>query len=142
MFSNLLRARLLDRISVLLSGLCVVHCAALPVLLVAAPLTSSVFGTEAHFHLTMLALIAPVTLFALASGYQHHRDNRIAATGAAGIALLVFGASYAHSHLGTLAEALITVCGSAALALAHIGNMRRCRAADGNAPPDSPIFSG
>lgn len=142
MFSNLSHPRLWDRISVFLSGLCVVHCAALPVLLVAAPLTSGLFGAETHFHLAMLAMIAPITLFALASGYQHHRDNGIVATGAVGIVLLIVGASYAHAHLGTLVEALITVAGSAALAVAHINNMRRCRIVDAEAQPDSPLFSG
>jgi len=127
MFSNLRRDSFLDRISILFSGLCLVHCAALPMLLIVVPIASGTLSADLHFHLAMLALIVPVTVLALASGYQHHRNHRIVAAGALGLALLVLAATYAHSSLGMAAEALITIAGSTVLAIAHVRNMRQCR---------------
>ncbi|CAM8644129.1 MULTISPECIES: MerC domain-containing protein [Sphingobium] len=118
------RIALLDGLAVCASSLCTLHCLALPLLFALLPAVASRVDPGESFHLVMLALAAPTSLFALARGWRRHRARSLLPFGVAGLGLMAMGALAAK---GAIAEAAWTVAGSTLLAGAHILNWRRGR---------------
>lgn len=113
---------LLDRAAIALSALCVLHCLALPLVLIATPLMEEY--ARNHFHMQMLVFVVPVSVIALSVGYRRHRFPGMLIGGAVGIALLLIGATWAHDGAGLVADRITTVSGSLMLAVAHYTNSR------------------
>jgi len=102
----------LDGTAVVLSGLCLVHCLALPLIVVGLPFLSGF--SEGH----------------LGIGFRRHHDSRVIVAGAIGMLLLTIGGTIAHSQYGIVADRSLTVLGALTLAAAHFYNSalsRRCR---------------
>ncbi len=118
---NARTARLLDGSAISLSGLCLVHCLALPIAAAFLPAVSAMAEAE-WVHLVFVGFAAPIAAFAFfRPGSQPPRHTK--ALAGIGIALLLSGA------LGPTAwEPWITVTGSLALASAHVLNWRGARA--------------
>ncbi len=116
---------ILDHAAIALSGLCLVHCLLLPVIIVAVPLLAQL--NETHLHAQMLLVVVPVSLFAFAHGYRRHGNLRIIAGGIAGIAILFIGGTVVHASYGILADSLLTIAGSIVLATSHYFNNRLMR---------------
>lgn len=110
----------LDSAAVGLSGLCLLHCLALPFFAGALPLLMPF--TESHLHAQMLYFAVPLSVVAIGIGYGRHRDPRVVLAAFAGLFLLVVGATVAHGSLGVIADRLFTVSGSVVLAAAHLWN--------------------
>ncbi len=119
------RGGILDHAAIVVSGLCLVHCLLLPIIIVAVPLLAQL--NETHFHAQMLLVVVPVSLFAFAHGYRRHGNLRIIAGGVAGIALLFIGGTVVHASYGILADSLLTIAGSIILATSHYFNNRLMR---------------
>ena len=117
---------MLDRVAVLLSGLCLLHCLALPFLLVSLPAISAF--SEGHLHAQMLILAIPVSVFALAFGFRRHGSRCIIGFGVLGMLLLVIGGTVAHSHYGLVADRTFSISGALVLGATHYFNSRRVRA--------------
>jgi hypothetical protein len=118
---------LLDRIAVVLSSICMLHCLALPFLLTIVPITQGAFMDEQLFHLVMLVLILPVSLIALTIGCRQHKDRLTIVLGSIGIVILAFTAFFGHDWFGLAGERVVTSFGGLILAGAHIQNYRICR---------------
>lgn len=119
----------LDQVAVALSGLCLLHCLFLPVVIVALPFLGQL--DEGHLHVQMLLVVFPVSVFALALGFRRHKDIRILAWGVVGLLLLLVGGTLAHNLYGVVADRALTICGSVTLAVTHYWNSRlsrNCRA--------------
>jgi hypothetical protein len=129
--SALKTENLLDKAAVTLSGLCLVHCLALPVVLAALPFFNEL-STD-HLHAEMLVIVLPVSIFALLSGFRRHRNSLVMALGAAGLVLLTVGGTYVHSRHGLSADRALTIAGSLVLAVAHFRNSRLSRHATATA---------
>ena len=114
-----------DRAAIALSGLCLVHCLLLPVIIALLPLLNQVSAT--HFHAQMLLVVVPVSLFAFALGFRRHGNHAIIAWGTTGIAILATGGIVAHASYGALADTLMTIAGSIVLAISHYFNNRLTR---------------
>jgi hypothetical protein len=110
-----------------LSALCLVHCLALPLIVIGVPFLAQF--AEGHLHLQMLVIVLPLSSLALGIGVRRHRNHRILFAGIVGMLLLVIGATVAHSQLGLMADRAFTICGSLTLATAHYFNSIRARAA-------------
>ena len=121
------RAPKLDSLAVILSGTCMVHCLALPVLMTLFPIVQGSLLEEQYFHLIMLGLILPTSLIALAVGCRKHKDPVTMALGAAGLITLTVTALIGHEIFGVLGERIVTSFGGLILATAHIRNYRCCR---------------
>jgi len=121
-------ASLLDRAAIALSGLCVLHCLATPLVLLMLPLLGQF--SDSHFHLQMLVVVVPVSALALSLGYRKHRRSSVLVTGAAGLLLLYIGGTWMHDEYGIFADRASTIAASLLLATAHYFNSRfsrRCR---------------
>ena len=117
---------LLDASAVSLSGLCLAHCLALPLVAASSPLLAT--WAEAEWvHTAAVAVAAPLSALAL---WRRGQSGPILILSLIGLALLALGAAHWPSHS---LETPITVCGSLFLAGAHLLNWRR-RHADPAAP--------
>ncbi len=116
---------LLDNVAVALSGICLLHCLTLPILIAALPFMAQ-FG-EGHFHVQMLLVALPVSVIAFTLGYRQHRVKSIIAWGVVGMLLLAFSATVVHGSSGIVADRIVTVCAALILALAHYFNNRYSR---------------
>jgi MerC mercury resistance protein len=117
----------LDLTAVGLSGLCLVHCLALPLVIALLPFLAQY--SDGHLHLQMLAAVLPLSTIALGLGYRRHRDRRILVAGGVAMLLLTVGATIAHSQLGLAADRAFTMAGSLTLAITHYFNATRARLA-------------
>ena len=115
---------MMDAGAMLISGLCLVHCLALPLLLALLPLAAASFVADEHFHRWLLLAIVPVSALALVSGCRRHRSLRVLLCGAAAVTLLVF-AAYGNAMVGLspLGESILTIAGGLLLATAHFINL-------------------
>ncbi|MCZ6711340.1 MAG: MerC domain-containing protein [Gammaproteobacteria bacterium] len=113
----------MDRIAITMSGLCLLHCLIIPVVVVLAPAFSSVvLGTETTVHWIFLALAVPISCWALLRGYRrsHRRYGLLA--GLVGLFVMFLGVS----HLFDPAlEVPLTVLGVSLIVVAHAMNLRR-----------------
>ena len=110
----------LDNAAVGLSGLCLAHCLALP--LIAGALPVLLPFVEGHLHAQMLVLVLPLSVIAIGIGVGRHRNTRVVWGAAIGLLLLIVGATVAHEQLGVLADRAFTVSGAVVLAIAHLYN--------------------
>lgn len=115
----------LDRAAVTLSGLCLLHCLALPFLVALLPFVNEL--ALDRWHAPMLLIVIPVSIFAFAIGFRRHASHGVIAAGVAGMSLLVIGGTVAHYLLGLTVDRILTICGALLLAFAHYRNSRLAR---------------
>jgi hypothetical protein len=118
----------LDAAAAALSSLCLVHCLLLPLGLGLAPVISGLSGEALHgpnwVHWALLALAAPVSVYALWRGLDVHGDPLPWRLAALGFAMMAAGAL---AHGLSPAEQLLTVAGGVVVAAAHWRNFRARR---------------
>ena len=115
---SLIRGRL-DRVGVILSGLCAVHCLAGLLLVTGLGLGGGMLLAP-EIHRIGLGLAIAVGSVTLVLGVIRHRDPVPLQVGAAGISFMAFALFVGH---GT-AEGVLTIMGVALLAWAHLRNLR------------------
>ncbi len=119
------QSSLLDNAAVALSGICLLHCLTLPILIAVLPFLGH-FGAG-HFHVQMLLIVLPVSTIAFMLGFRRHHVKSIFAWGIVGMLLLAFGATIVHSSYGIVADRTVTACAALILAFAHYFNNRYSR---------------
>lgn len=80
-----------DRIGVVASVLCAIHCAVTPLLLLLLPSFGRVWAHPAS-HWGMALFVVPLAVVMLSMGYRRHRRTWVLATGGTGILLVIVGA--------------------------------------------------
>ena len=113
--------RILDRFTIGLSSLCLVHCLATPLMLLLLPAVGLGFALPESFHIWMLLTAIPVSILALRSGHRHHRRLLPAITASTVLCLLGYGAIFIVT---AKLELVVTVAGALCLAGAHYWNTR------------------
>lgn len=114
----LIRNRL-DRVGVILSGLCALHCI-IGLLLVAGLGIGGELLFAPEIHRVGLALAIGIGAITLVYGVVRHGDPRPLQVGAAGLGLMTVALIMGHNS----AEAVLTIGGVALLAWAHLRNLR------------------
>lgn len=117
--ADILRGRF-DRLGVLISGLCMVHCVAGLFLIGVLGLGGGVLLNPAIHRFGLVAAFL-VGMFTIGAGALRHGHRLPLALGTTGLALMA--AAIVSDH-GT-GEALLTICGVVLVASAHIVNLRR-----------------
>ena len=117
----------LDAIPVVLSGVCMLHCLALPLLLTISPILNVTLLSETVFHVLLLVFILPTSVIALTIGCRSHKDRITLVLGALGLSILTITAFFGHQLVGLTGERILTSFGGLILASAHIQNYRCCR---------------
>lgn len=108
-----------DQLGLVLSGVCAVHCLALPLLLLALPLWHQAHLVHDLVHPAMAALILPVIWKSLRLRPCSDGFLRIGVC-------LIWLALPIHAFVGEFPGLLVTLAGSVMLINGHRGNMR-CR---------------
>ena len=118
-----------DKAAIGLSFACALHCLVVPFFLAIFPFSAlSGLGDE-RIHLSLLALIIPISVFSLTLGCRVHRNLAVVSVGVTGICILCFSALLAHDMSGESLETAGTLLGSGIVALSHALNFKSCRAA-------------
>lgn len=117
----------MDTAAVVLSGICMLHCLALPIALTILPIVNVTLLDESTFHLIMVAVILPISVIALSIGCRQHKDKLTLVLGSVGLLILTVTAIFGHDVLGLTGERIVTSIGGLILAAAHIQNYRCCR---------------
>ena len=81
-----------DRIGVVASTLCAIHCAVTQPLLLILPAFGKVWAHPAT-HWGMALLVVPIAIAMMISGYRQHRRKWIVAVGSLGVSLVLIGAA-------------------------------------------------
>lgn len=118
---------LADKAAIGLSLLCVLHCLALPVLLVMLPSLAGLGLDDEQFHTWLVVVVIPLSAFALTLGCAKHRNMSILYTGLAGLVVLCIAPLLGHDMLGETGERVLTLVGAGLIALSHVRNFRLCR---------------
>jgi hypothetical protein len=118
-------ARRWDAYGQALSVLCMAHCLLLPLALGALPAVMTRTLEQTPIHLGVLALAGVIGGLSFVPGFRQHRDWRVPALGATGLALLVLAQTVLPEGL---AETAMTVVGGTTLVVAHGLNRRRSQA--------------
>ena len=114
-----------DKTAIVLSFVCVLHCLALPVLLIALPSISTLINFDNEIiHFGLILAVVPISLFAVISGYIHHRHTSVFFISTIGIIMLIVAVIYGHDVLGDSGETLLTIVGSALITFGHLRNFR------------------
>ena len=119
---------LLDRASIGLSVICVLHCFATPILLAFAPSLLALPVADEKFHAVLIFLILPASLVALTLGCRRHGDMSVVYWGCGGLVVLLGTLVLGHDLLGDSGEKIMTVFGSGLVVIGHTLNFRACRA--------------
>lgn len=120
------KRRYLDTVAAVLSGVCMLHCLALPLVFTLLPIVNVSLLSEQTFHLVMIVFILPVSVVALSIGCRQHKDLTTFVLGTIGLSILTFTAVAGHTLFGVTGERLVTSLGGLILASAHIQNYRAC----------------
>lgn len=115
----------LDKAAVALSGLCLLHCLALPLFLLLVPFLGTMSLDRLHGQ--MLVVVIPVSVVALLLGFRRHRRRMVLLAGSVGMVLLIIGGTFAHNRLGITADRMLTIAGAVVLAFTHYRNSRLAR---------------
>lgn len=119
-----------DRLAIVLSGLCLVHCLVLPLLLALLPWLAWFEAHAPWLHKGLLVLIVPVSGWALYRGFGEHGLRWVVVGGAISIVGLI--SAVLLEPIAPTMEVPLTLLFSLLLMACHLGNMRalsRCAVA-------------
>jgi hypothetical protein len=89
-----------DRIGVIASVLCAIHCLFTPLLIVLTPSFSRIWAHPAS-HWIVALIVVPLAAYMLFKGYRIHQRKWIIACGVSGIMLILIGAVIPYTNLTT-----------------------------------------
>lgn len=112
-----------DLAGAMVSGICLLHCLAIPAILILFPtLGASLIPQEDMTHSVLLGFVLGTAGIAFISGYRVHGQWRPVAWMAVGVLLIIFATFFVHRHLGHFWEPFVAVIGSLFLIRAHYLN--------------------
>ena len=96
-----------DKLSICLSLCCILHCIALPVIILMIPSFASLWINNEKVHVILVLFAVPISLFAMAKSLRVHHNYKCISLAIIGLSLLV-GAIFMHdinfgaesSHIG------------------------------------------
>ena len=96
-----------DKLSICLSLCCILHCIALPVIILMIPSLASLWINNEKVHVILVLFAVPISLFAMAKSLRVHHNYKCISLAVVGLSLLV-GAIFMHdinfgsesSHIG------------------------------------------
>ena len=91
-----------DKLSICLSLCCILHCIALPVLILMIPSISSFWINDENVHIFLVLLAIPISLFAMGKSLRIHNNYKCIALAVVGLLLLV-AAIFMHD-IGVIVE--------------------------------------
>jgi len=84
-----------DKLSICLSLCCILHCIALPVIILMIPSFASLWINNEKVHVILVLFAVPISLFAMAKSLRVHHNYKCISLAVVGLSLLV-GAIFMH----------------------------------------------
>ena len=84
-----------DKLSICLSLCCILHCIALPVIILMIPSFASLWINNEKVHVILVLFAVPISLFAMAKSLRVHHNYKCISLAVIGLSLLV-GAIFMH----------------------------------------------
>jgi len=114
----------------MVSGICLVHCLFLPIIVATLPLWS--LGESLHdwLHPVFALLLIPITGLAMRSGWQKHGQKSPSLLLGSGLLVILVAALWGHFMPGFAAESMLTLAGSGLLIGGHWRNWCADRCCD------------
>jgi hypothetical protein len=116
----------MDRVGVLASAACFIHCLAMPVLLSLSSVSMHFLPSEESTHRVLAVSIALIGGIAILSGYRRHRRPSVLVFLSIGMTFISIGAFWGNYLSSHTTEVLITLAGSLCLIAAHRKNHTFC----------------
>jgi hypothetical protein len=118
---------LADRLGIIASAACFVHCILTPVVLSFPSVWAHFLPSEEGVHRTLAVLVAVIGCSAITGGFRRHRRWRVVVLMIAGL-LLIFGGALRGDDLPSHAvEVATTMIGSMLMIGAHMANHTFCK---------------
>jgi hypothetical protein len=117
----------LDRVGIVTSTLCFVHCVATPVVLSLSAVSSHFLPSEEHTHRLLAVFVTILGALATGFGYRAHRRKRVLGAVLLGLLLICSGAYFGDLLPSHASEVAITLAGSCCMIIAHRMNHTFCR---------------
>ena len=116
-----------DFAGVAISTICILHCIAVPLVLVLFPaIGSALVPHHDQTHAFLLIFIVGVAGFAFFTGYKVHGQKKPIIWMSVGVIIVTYATIFAHDHIGHKWEPIVAILGSLALMRAHILN-HKCK---------------
>ncbi|MDA8854442.1 MerC domain-containing protein [Gammaproteobacteria bacterium] len=115
-----------DKLAITLSAVCVAHCFLNPSLLMFSSGFLFSFLENELIHKLILLCTLPISVLALALGYQNHKTINFLLIGVIGLTMLVGAIFLGEILFGEFGEKGLTLIGSIFIAYSHYNNYRIC----------------
>ena len=115
-----------DKLAITLSAVCVAHCFLTPSLLMFSSGFLFSFLENELIHKLILLCTLPISVLALALGYQNHKTINFLLIGVIGLTMLVGAIFLGEILFGEFGEKGLTLIGSIFIAYSHYNNYRIC----------------
>ena len=89
------KKQFIDKLSICLSLCCILHCIALPVVILMIPSFASLWINNEKVHVILVLFAVPISLFAMAKSLRIHHNYKCISLAVIGLSLLV-GAIFMH----------------------------------------------
>ena len=116
-----------DRLGIIASALCFVHCILTPVVLSLSAVWAHYLPSEERFHRALAMLVAAIGCFAIINGYRKHRRLRVLLLMSTGLSFIFAGAYLGDRLPSHIAEIAVTMTGSSLMITAHLINHTFCK---------------
>ena len=117
-----------DKLAIGLSLMCAIHCLAITSLIAFLPSMVALGLDNEVFHLWMVVVVLPSSVYALTLGCKQHKRYRLLIWGCIGLTFLVMALVLGEERIGQNGEKILTVLGASFVAVGHWFNFRLCQA--------------
>jgi hypothetical protein len=117
--------RIIDKIGMISSATCAIHCILLPFLITILPLYGLSFIVDESFEIVMLIVSVILAILSLCLGYRTHKNKKMFFLFSVGISLLLLG-RFAHENNWGFSSLVILFIGGSMMACSHIVNKKLC----------------
>ena len=117
----------MDRVGIVASAACFVHCLLTPIILSLMSVYAHLLPSEEHIHRVLAVFVAVVGAMSLLLCYKRHRRQSVLVLMAVGLLAIFAGAFYGDRLHFHWLEVLVTLSGSVCLISAHRRNHTFCR---------------
>jgi hypothetical protein len=117
-------ARLGDSLGAIAAGVCAVHCALLPIVLVLLPTLGLGLFASQGFEFFYVAFATALATTSLVQGYRRHRIHRALSFAVPGLLAVWTGVLLPTVHENVIAHAMVMTFGGTLIAIAHLINLK------------------
>ena len=115
-----------DRLGIVASSLCFLHCLAAPILLSVSAVYAHFLPSEERSHRVLAIVVTLIGVLAVGNGYRRHRRVLVLLFTAAGLGVIVAAAAFGDRLPHHWNEVALTLVGSCCMIAAHRLNHTFC----------------